>query len=172
MYVRVCCAVLVFVAGTTANIKVVTERLKAKTGQRIFLFNSLTLNSFFDGDNAADCDYGAQVSMNATINGVDASYLDVNDKGNCEGTCTVSVDVIDVPNIQFLVVQCSESPEKVDLDFRITSSNAVACADASTALSSLPWIVGICVLVVVDIAMLGVTFLLYRRKVQLEELKI
>lgn len=158
--------------GTSAEIKVVSERLKAKVGQRIFLFNSEILDTFFADGQGGNCAFAATQSLNFTLNGAEYAYLDVSSGGNCEGSCSINVQINDVPNIQFIIAQCSNVPEKVDLAFRITSSDAVSCSTASYALSSLPWIVGVCAMVVLDVAMLGVTFLLYRRKVQLEELKI
>jgi len=148
-----------------------SERLKGKDNQRIFIFNSENLNDFFANGNSGECDYESQASFNFTINDVDATYIDVNSGGNCEGSCTVTVDVGDIPNLQFILVECTSS-EKVDLDFQIYSSSAVECGTSNYALSSLPWIIGVSALCVVDVVMLGVTFLLYRRKVQLEELKI
>lgn len=114
------------------------------------------------------CDYEAQASFNFTIDGIDASYLDVNSGGNCEGSCTLNIDIGSVPNIQFVLVECV-STEKVDLDCQITSSSAVACANTDDTLLSLPLLISISVLGVIDVVMLVI--IAYRRKVQLEELK-
>ncbi len=149
---------------------VVYEREK-NSNQHLFLFNSKTMDTFF-GPSAGNCDYEATQSQNFTLGGAQTTHLDLSSTGNCVGACTITVPIGDIPNLQFIVAQCGPALAKVDVKFRVTSKDAVVCGDATYALTALPYIVAVCVLVVLDVCMLGVTFFLYRRKVQLEELKI
>ena len=124
------------------------------------------MDTFF-GPSAGNCDYEATQSQNFTLGGAQTTHLDLSSTGNCVGACSITVPIGDIPNLQFIVAQCGPALAKVDVKFRVTSKDAVVCGDATSALTALPYIVAVCVLVVLDVCMLGVTFFLYRRKVQL-----
>jgi hypothetical protein len=140
--------------------------------QRVFLFTPGTINDFFDGYNSGNCDFEALTSLNVTLSsGETVEYLDVAEGGNCDGVCSFNVELGATPQIQFVVVQCT-GQEKVSLEFSIMSENAVECTKLAETPTASLMLIPVVLLAVLDIGALVAVFVTYRRKLQLEALKI
>jgi hypothetical protein len=162
---------LCFTAGAVADVEFSSWPVDNRD-QRVFLFTPGTINDFFDGYNSGNCDFEALTSLNVTLSsGETAEYLDVAEGGNCDGVCSFNVELGATPQIQFVVVQCT-GQEKVSLEFSIMSENAVECTKLAETPTASLMLIPVVLLAVLDIGALVAVFVTYRRKLQLEALKI
>lgn len=163
--------IYMYIAGAVADVEF-SSWPEDNRDQRVFLFTPGTINDFFDGYNSGNCDFEALTSLNVTLSsGETAEYLDVAEGGNCDGVCSFNVELGATPQIQFVVVQCT-GQEKVSLEFSIMSENAVECTKLAETPTASLMLIPVVLLAVLDIGALVAVFVTYRRKLQLEALKI